>query len=360
MDTSLEIRYAVGHETPWNARTVGASQTNSPRIVAHRPDLPGCGATREGVREFRGPVAAGVSEERVERHPASVKVGAPSSPISPAARRGTVAIGARSHRRWVLHQPVDVEANRPPDRETPRSPLHPRWGVEVSAHAVEVELPEAGTPGLATGRRGHRALEAERLAPDKKNSAHLGPISGSSTKAGFCSFPTSVGPGPRWDGLPSTRIVTAVTSSRSLGASRSHPPAHDWDCTSASTPTTSPGLKPSGFCDICCAICGGRWSWSGIGGKSISGKTSRPSCAGTKEGSMSIRFPRMPLSLIPRNRFGPMASETYPTAPMNTWAHCDRTCAVRSADSRIPSNCSGRASSILNYPGLNSYVSIIS
>jgi len=247
MDTSLEIRYAVGHETPWNTRTVGASQTNSPRIVARRPDLPGCGATREGVLEFRCPVAAGVSEERVERHPASVAVGAPSPPVSTGAGRRTAAIGARSHRSWVLHQPVDVEANRPPDRETPRGPLHPSWGVEVSAHAVEVELPEAGTPGLATGRSGHRALEAERLAPDKKNSAHLGPISGSSTKAGFCSSPPSVGPGLRWDGLPSTRIVTAGTSSRSLGASRSLPHAHDWDCTSVSTPKTSQGLETIGF-----------------------------------------------------------------------------------------------------------------
>src|SRR3989304_543824 len=264
MDTLAQIRYTMGHETPWDRQAIGTSQTSSHRPATSGEDVPHRGADLEGILELRGALGPGLSPEGAEGVAGAGECGGPLPVVEAAEGTVKAAIGSGSGEGRLRDRHVDPAAYCQTDQKAVWGPLPHRGRLEAPAHGLGLELAKTRTPGHPAGRGGHRTLEDPYLAPYKKTPNAVGPISCSSTKAGFCSSLTCARPGRPGGTRPSCATATSATGSLPSPASRSLRPIDAWDCMCSSTRPTSPGWRSSTSSSTSCGISAGQWSSSGM------------------------------------------------------------------------------------------------
>jgi len=100
-------------------------------------------------------------------------------------------LASRSRCQWLPHRIVDHEASGGSDsKDLPHAlPFQHRWPTPASPR---VDAPEARRTCFGAEQKGHRALEAERLAPGKKNAARLGAHLVFADESGFLLAPLVV------------------------------------------------------------------------------------------------------------------------------------------------------------------------
>lgn len=178
-------------------------------------------------------------------------------------------------------------------------------------------------------------------------------------RADSCLFRLSAKRGPRPGARRFFATAIAGTKYRPLDALPYRLAVKEPVCTSVFTPITSPGMRSSASFVICCAIFASRWSSSGMAGKFINGRTSRPSLLKPAV-SMFSGFPAMLLNSTRSSTFGRTGNAICRTAAMKPLTAWERICGARWAGFVVRSVSSDRASSILNFHGLETNVSIIS
>ncbi len=150
------------------------------------------------------------------------------------------------------------------------------------------------------------------MATDKKTPRAAAPISSSSMRAAFCSFPTSVEHGHPGGRRRVCSTVTGTTGSPSAAAWRCRPNTGGSRCTCAVSPGISPGSTSAPSSGICFGICVAPWCSSGIVARSIAGGKSGPSSRSTRAWTSTSSPPRHP------NSTRPSTSGRRPIAPLRT------------------------------------------
>ena len=253
----------------WNRWTARKSETTGDRSFARGKDISLCSLSRCFVSELCRSLAPSLPQAWAESsstktHPrtaSSLRQGTDT-----ATRRDSLA---RTRGPWVLHRTLDLAKDRAVDREGVRCALSHWPRLEADVARIEMELPETGTPGDRARRGGHRTMEEDHVARDKKKPHDLGPIWHSSTKAGSCSFPTSVGRGPRRVKLRSCDTATNEIGSPPFPASRFRPDDIASGSMFTCTPTTLQAKRSSCSFATFFNTYEGTWSCFGTAGPSI-------------------------------------------------------------------------------------------
>src|SRR5713101_8991566 len=203
------------HETSRNTRATGATAAAGDRAGEGRADAVGGGAPVLRLGEFGVPLVAGV---RAGGGAGPAPQAHPRTPIAIVARRESEAghaAGPRAVAGRVPHRSLDVAPSGRADPPAVWRSLSSGARVE-SPDRPGLELPEARAAGRRAGRTGHRPVEAERVAPDKKTPPAGAPTSCSSMRAASCSSPLSGGPGRPAGRLRICAIGIATIASRSV------------------------------------------------------------------------------------------------------------------------------------------------
>src|SRR6266446_3313612 len=141
--------------------------------------------------QFRHAVAECLATTRHRFPPGAILSG--SSEKTHATPRASAGpdLASRSRCQWLPYRIVDDKASGGSDsKELPRAvPFQHRWPTPASAR---VDAPEARRTCFGAGRKGPRALEAEGLAPGKKNAARLGAHLVFADESGFLLAPLVV------------------------------------------------------------------------------------------------------------------------------------------------------------------------
>ena len=188
------------HETKWNPKATRKATPTCNRCAKARKELVG---SRKGNRLFcKFSISLATVLQTRRRGVLEIKAGAratdkteiqPETCFKPYSIKGCSFLGLR-------HGFMDHPASSQSNRETLRDNLSPEPSVAFS-NISGVELPEAGKTGTGTGRVENPTLETLQMAPYKKKSNRLVPISSFLTRAGFFLFPVSGVPGHLGDKL---------------------------------------------------------------------------------------------------------------------------------------------------------------
>jgi hypothetical protein len=362
MEKSERFWYAARHETTGNRPAAGTAAPTGHSAAQGGQESVGSCSGPQRIGEFRVPLVpdgpqGGGARPAAPAHarPPAQALRRPEAPPGQGAPPGSLG-------RRVSDRSLDAPARGRGDRSRVWYSVPPLPCVEA-ADRPRVELPEARAAGAPTGRSGHRAVEAEGMAPDKKNSAHLGPISSSWTKAGSSSFPTSVAPGPPKAGPRSCTISTSKTGSRSSAPWPYRPDTGGWPSISAAEPGISPGSMSERFSPTCSDTCAGRWSCCGIRGRSTDATRFSSSAAATLAWTF-MTSPRTPRNSTPPSLSGTRRIERWRTERPWTWPRCTGASGVKFADSEahrssfgsvsMPLTCRGHAVGFsITYANLN-------
>src|SRR6266566_8072662 len=161
------------HATKGFGRTaLGSAQARAE--TAWRKILPERSCSAYWLRcQFRHAVAECLAATRYRFPQGAILSG--SSEKTHATPRASAGpdLDSRSRCQWLPHRIVDDQASGGSDsKELPRAvSFQHRWPTPASAR---VDAPEARRTCFGAGRKGPRALEAERLAAGKKNATRLG------------------------------------------------------------------------------------------------------------------------------------------------------------------------------------------
>jgi len=349
--------YPGGHETLWHASATGEAPPTRHSVAKGWQDPVGSGPGIECLGELRLPLVAGLPEERPERTAAQADPRAAAAAVLATETAAGETAPARPAGGGLPHRPLDLTTRGRSDRAPLRGCLPPLPRVEA-ADRPRLELPEARAASAGTGRGRHRALEANRVAPDKKNGTHLGPISSSWTKAASSSSRPSVGRGDPKARPRCSTTATATTASRSAAAWRSRPGTAGWPSTSSAAPEPLRGWISGRSCDTCSGTYGGRWSSSGIGARSTGAGKSRRSSPGILASTPTTSPPTRRNSTRP-SLSGPRPIARSPMERPRTWSPCGEGCGRPSAESAVLKGSSGVASMHLTCRGEQRRFSII-
>jgi hypothetical protein len=349
MENHNIFSYTRRHETSRNRPATGAATPTGHPVAKSGQESVGCGARSERVREFGVPVGSDVPEKRAPGSSAPSHSG-PSAQALPVTEEATGDIAPEGLPGGRLSDgPVDLKACR---RDDPTAlgrglPSLPRLETPGKPR---MELSETGASGPATGRSGHRPLEAGPLAAYKKTLKVLAPIWSSSMNPVSCSSPTWPALGPQKDRRPSFTISTNKIESRRSAPWPCPPSGDAWPSISIFAPAISQGWKSEHSLNTCSGIFGGQWSCCGIGEPSIaaarsnSGSEAIPDC-------MWNRSRPMPRNSIQRNMFGTKPTAPWPTARPWTCSSLTGCSETRSDESGDRRSSSGHASTLPICPG---------
>jgi hypothetical protein len=173
------------HETTWHSRSVGEAPSTCRSVLEGWLDIVRGGPAGRGVGEFGVSVVASVPAYGAAGAAAQAHAGTTAATIRGAKADSREATGAGPPARWVPDRCLDARSDRRIDPPRVRDSLPPQPCLEDPDRAG-LELPEARAPRRGAGRGRHRAVEAARLATDKKTPHDVAPISSSSMRAGFC------------------------------------------------------------------------------------------------------------------------------------------------------------------------------
>jgi len=203
------------HETSRDTRATGATAAAGDRAGEGRADAVGGGAPVLGLDEFGVPLVAGV---RARGGAGSAPQAHPRTPIAivagPESEAGHAA-GPRAVVGRVPHRSLDVAPSGRADPPAVWRSLSSGARVE-SPDRPGLELSEARAAGCRAERTGHRPVEVECVAPDKKTPPAGAPTSCSSMRAASCSSPLSGGPGRPAGRRRICAIGIATIASRSV------------------------------------------------------------------------------------------------------------------------------------------------
>ncbi len=208
----------MAHATPWNAQATGEAPLPRGSAVGVRPVPLDCRPSSRRRHEFRLSLGTGVSTVGPSGTRAQTDSGTSPS-IGPFAETSTgEAVDPWRAARGVSDRSLDPTARDRIDSPGVRRALSPSPRLE-DPDKPRLELSEAGTSGHRAGRSSDRAVEAARLAPDKKTPRAAALISSSSMRVASCSCQTSSAHGPRRDRRPACATATGTIASRFAVAS---------------------------------------------------------------------------------------------------------------------------------------------
>lgn len=349
MENMCYLCYSMIHETSGNSATAGkASPTGNP-VVKSGQEPVGRGKCRKLFREFGIPMVSVISKTGTKRVATSTHSWPSTKTYQSAEGQAHQAAAERSFGRWLSDRHVDVTAcgrsNRPSIRHSvPSFPyLEAPW-----QHGVE--LPEAGTPSPATGRRKNCPLETVPMASYKKTRHNVGPIWPFLMKAAFCSFQPL-----EKRGLQKGKRRFFIISTNMTGYPPSAPLRYPRNesaslCISGIKPKVSTASMSEPFLHPCSNIFEDRWFCCGMAAPSTCEKRSNTLLPNIED-SKSNDSRRMLRSLTRRNMFGTRLTALLATARhriSQNLASCYALPSVKSEDLR---NFFGPASTHLNYRG---------
>ena len=347
----MRFSYDVGYETPGNPAATGKATPTGHPVAKKRQESVGSGPRPERFGELCVPVVAELQEKRAERTKVHPHTGSSCKALRvPGEETGEVTF-ERTPGRRLHHRPVDPRAHRQVDREASRRPVPSLPCLEASEESG-LELPETRAPGLTEGRGGHRTVEEEQMAPDKKKPKNLGPISFSSMKVGSCLSLTSNAPGPLRAALLSFIISTDKIVSPPSTPLVCLPKEGEWPCTSDCTPKISQAWRSVVSSGISFDISPARSSFCGTGERSTATTRSRP-CSFATPGFMRSPSQLMPQSSTPQSMSGPRQTLLYPMVHPKIWHSSEAGFAALRPGYENPKSSSGHASLLANCLGRN-------
>lgn len=343
----------MGHETPRNSATTGEATPTSDSVVESRETSVGRGACLKRLQELGLPVVRDVQKERTHRAspPPDPR---PSAQVvqDPEATARQASFGGPPNF-WPSYRSVDLEADRPVDREAISHFVPPQPCLAVtSRHGVE--LPEARTPSSPTRRSGHCPLETISLAPYKKTLNVLAPIWSSSMNPVSCLSPTWPAPGPQKGKRPSFAISTNKIESRRSAPWPCPPSGDNWPSILIFAPAILRGWMSEPSSNTCSGIFGGPWSCCGIGERSIAAAKSS-SGSETIQDCMWNRSLPMPRNSILRNMSGTRPTAPWPIVRQQTCSNLTECSETRSDESGDRRSSSGPVSTLPICPGQDEY-----
>ena len=202
------------HETSRHTRATGAAATSGHRAGQGRAYAVDGGASVFRLGEFGASLVAGVRARGGPGAAPEADPGPPLALVSGPEAAARDAAGPRAVAGRVSHRSLDVAPSGRGDPPALRRSLSSGACLETPDRP-RLELSETRATGRGTGRAGHRAVEANRLAPDKKTPIAGGPTSCSLMRAASCSSPMSGGPGRRGGRPPRCGTGIATIASRS-------------------------------------------------------------------------------------------------------------------------------------------------
>ena len=304
------------HETTRNTPAVRTTAAMGHCASGARPEYEGGRPTCWHFLCLRVPMAGCRTEWRHGRLAGQAR-SRPPSQVEPMGTPQIAGLAPKGGARlWVPQRPLDTEKDCFGDPEGIRRAVSPQPCLAHPARRGLV-LSSPRTACHPARRQGHCALESVQVAPDKKKPKDLGPISPSSMKAAFCSFPHGVARGGRRGTRPLFATATNMTASRRWAHSPSPPSTPTWAFTCASSRTISrPPMWPS-FCGTCCSTCAATSFCSGMEGASTKARQSNK-CSRTIPVCMSSRSRSMLPNSTPPNKYGTTSRGTLQTVCSRT------------------------------------------
>ena len=350
------------HATSWNSQATGEAPSSRDSALGVRSDSlrrrpSGRSGGELGLSLVAGVPAEGASLARGQAHAGTTPaIGQEAeAPTCNVAGTGRAPCG-------VPDGALDAAAGSRTDSPRVRGSVPPGACLD-GADRAGLELPEAGAPGRRAGRGRHRPVETGRLAPDKKTSLDVAPISSSSMRVDSCSFPTSAGPG-RPKGRRRACVTGTVTiASRSVAGWWSRPNGDASRSTSGVARALSAVSTSARSSNTSSGICGALSTCSGTAARSIDGMRS-PRSSPPIRGCTFITFRLTPRSSIRPSTCGPRRTRHSPMALPMTCATSAIAWTMRRDDSAARRISCGPASthrisrglgeSSIIYAGLNS------
>ncbi len=246
--------YFVWHENMHVLPTNRGSTPQGDRAPSPRQTVPVDCPNAECFLEFCRSLVSGISKGGSKGTENPLISRQASSPFKTAEGAFEKAVAKRCGDGWLFNRNLDFEANSQADSATLWGELYSDRCVVASGSRFGMELSEARTSRSSARRGLHCSLEEGGMAAYKKKPDNLAPIWFSSTKAGFCSSPTFVKPGPQKEKLPSCVTVRRGIEFRPLARSRSRPSVSDSACTWNTTPSTSLAWRSSHSFKTSCVI----------------------------------------------------------------------------------------------------------
>lgn len=329
----MNIIYAIlmVHETSWNRATAGKAPPTGNPVVKSGQEPVGSGKCRKLFRKFGAPMVSNLSSKRHE----GVATPTHSRPSAQAdeSTEGQAREDAdeRPSGCRLSDRLVDMTACGRSDRSSIRHSVSSFPYLEAPWEPG-AELPEAGTPIPATGRRENCPLETVQMASYKKTRNNVDPIWPFLMKAAFCSSPRSDA-----RGLPRGRRPFFTTSTNRIAYPpsaplRSHPKENVSPCISGINPRILMASMSGPFLRPCLNICECRWSCCGMADPSTVEKRSN-SLSLTVRDFMSKTSRPMPRSSTRRNTSGIRPTALLPTVPPKIWQNFTECCAAPSVKS---------------------------
>ena len=345
--------YSMIHETSGNRATAGkASPTGSP-VVKSGQEPVGSGKCRKLFREFSVPMVSVISKTGAKRVATSTHAWPPTKTYESTEEQTHQTAAERSFGRRLSDRHVDATACGRSDRPSIWHSV-PSFPYLEAARKHGVELPEAGTPCPATGRRENSPLEAVPMASYKKTRNNVGPIWSFLMKAAFCSSRPSDG-----RGLQKGKRRIFIISTNMTG----YPPSAPWRyprkenaslCLSDIRPRVSTASMSEPFLHPYSNIFEDRWSCCGMAGPSICEKRSNSISPNNEDSKLSASR-RMRRSSTRRNMCGTRQTAPLPTVRRKIYRNLVSCYALPSVKSEDRRSFFGPASTHLNYRGPDKY-----
>jgi len=189
-----------------------------------------CGQTTESLAKLHCPMEPSLSQRRLQG--AETQTGFRSPLFFDRFPETAIeeVFASRSTGRRLFQRSMDFEAGWQADRARVRGALLPAGRVAPVGRRIRLERPKARATRHAKGRSHHCPLETDRLAPDKKKPKNWARTWPFWTKADFCSSPTCVEHGHRWDKHRNCITVTGGTGFRPFRPLRSRQFGNEWGC----------------------------------------------------------------------------------------------------------------------------------
>lgn len=349
MENQRHLCYSMIHETSGYRATAGkASPTGNPAVKSGQEPV-GSGKCRKLFREFGIPMVSVISTRGAKRVATPTHSWPSTKTYQSAEGQAHQAAVERPFGRRLSDRHVDVTACGRSDRPSIRHSVPPFTYLEAPWQ-YGVELPEAGTPSPATGRRENSPLETVPMASYKKTRHNVGPIWSFLMKVAFCSFRPL-----EEHGLQKEKRRFFIISTNMIGyppsALLQYPRKESVSlCISGIRPRVSTASMSDPFLHPCSNIFEDRWSYCGMAAPSTCEKRSNTLLPNIGD-SKSSDSQRMLRSSTRRNMCGTRPTALLPTALQRicqNLASCYALPSVKSEDRR---NFSGHASTRLNYRG---------
>lgn len=252
----------MGHETPRNIPTTGASAPTGYPDVEERQTFVGSGSLGRCIQEFCFPLVREVQEKWLEGTSPKGNSWTTSPAISIPEKESGKITSQRLSGLWIFNGPMDFGTHRSPHQTALPHFLSPQSCLAL-AGSHGLELSETGTARSPEKREGNRALETVCVAPYKKTPKSSKPTWFLSTRVASCSSLTLNAHGRPEDALLSFTISTNKTVSPPLTLWWSPLKENGWRFICVSVPET---LKAGTFncssnifsdtCEVTSSFCG--------------------------------------------------------------------------------------------------------